>query len=56
MTRTNLDDAIYVFQSTGQYAGQYRSFVNGVGNSVLASMQGFFTRVSAPGRPPAAWR
>jgi hypothetical protein len=47
VTRTNLDDAIYVFQSSGQYSGQYRSYVNGVGNSVLASSQAFFTRVSA---------
>jgi hypothetical protein len=47
VTRTNVDDAIYVYQSTGQYVGQYRSYVNGVGNPLVASMQGFFTRVSA---------
>ncbi len=47
VTRTNLDDAIYVYQSTGPYAGAYRSYVNGVGNSLVATMQGFFARVSA---------
>jgi hypothetical protein len=47
VTRTNLDDAVYVYQSTGQYVGQYRSYVNGVGNPLVASMQGFFARVSA---------
>jgi hypothetical protein len=46
VARTNVDDAIYVFQSTGQYAGQYRSYVNGVGNPLVAAMQGFFSRVS----------
>ena len=49
VTRTNVDDAIYVYQSTGQYVGQYRSYVNGTGsgNPQLAAMQGFFVRVSA---------
>ncbi|GAA4364425.1 hypothetical protein GCM10023185_33960 [Hymenobacter saemangeumensis] len=47
VTRTNLDDAVYVYQSTGQYVGQYRSYVNGVGNPLVAAMQGFFMRVSA---------
>ncbi len=46
VTRTNLDDAIYVFRSTGPYVGQYRSYVNGVGNPLVSAMQGFFTRVS----------
>ena len=46
VTRTNVDDAIYVYQSTGQYVGQYRSYVNGVGNPLVAAMQGFFARVS----------
>jgi hypothetical protein len=54
--RTNLDAAMYVQQSTGQYAGQYRSYVNGTstnpaGRSVandalIAAGQGFFVRVS----------
>ncbi|OGX86409.1 DUF4331 family protein [Hymenobacter glacialis] len=47
VTRTNVDDAVYVYQSTGQYVGQYRSYVNGVGNPLVSSMQGFFARVSA---------
>ncbi|MBJ6110911.1 T9SS type A sorting domain-containing protein, partial [Hymenobacter sp. BT523] len=46
--RTNLDAAVYVFESTAQYAGQYRSYVNGVGgNPVIPAGQGFFARVSA---------
>ncbi len=47
VTRTNVDDAVYVYQSTGQYVGQYRSYVNGVGDPLVSAMQGFFTRVSA---------
>ncbi|RZK23287.1 MAG: DUF4331 domain-containing protein [Hymenobacter sp.] len=50
ITRTNLDDAVYVYQSTGQYVGQYRSYVNNMGGSPLvAAMQGFFMRVTTPG-------
>ncbi|QKG54242.1 FG-GAP-like repeat-containing protein [Hymenobacter sp. BRD67] len=46
--RQGLDAAIYVFGSTAQYQGQYRSYVNGIGgNPVLPSGQGFFTRVSS---------
>jgi hypothetical protein len=46
--RPNLDAAIYVYQSTGQYVGQYRSYANGVGgNPVIPVAQGFFARVSA---------
>ena len=45
--RTGLDAASYVYSSTSQYAGQYRSFVNGVGgNPILPVAQGFFVRVS----------
>jgi hypothetical protein len=46
VTRTNVDDAVYVYQSTGQYVGQYRSYVNGMGNPLVAAMQGFFSKVS----------
>ena len=49
VTRTNVDDAIYVYQSTGQYVGMYRSYVNGFGTPQLVAMQGFFTRVTTPG-------
>jgi hypothetical protein len=41
-----LDDAIYVYQSTSQYAGAYRTYVNGIGNPTLALGQGFFVRIS----------
>jgi hypothetical protein len=44
--RPGLDGAVYVSQSTGQYAGTYRSYVNGVGNPVLPMGQGFFARIS----------
>jgi hypothetical protein len=46
--RPGLDAAIYVYQSTGQYVGQYRAYANGVGgNPILPVAQGFFARVSA---------
>jgi hypothetical protein len=50
--RRNVDAATYVIQSTGQYAGGYRAYVNGVSTSasnspLLALGQGFFVRVSA---------
>jgi hypothetical protein len=44
--RAGLEDAIYVYSSTGPYAGQYRSYVNGVGNPVLPLGQAFFARVA----------
>ena len=51
--RAGLEDAIYVYSSTGPYVGQYRSYVNRVGNSVLPLGQAFFARVAA-GLPSAA--
>ncbi|MGI4870229.1 MAG: glycine-rich protein [Janthinobacterium lividum] len=50
--RQNLDAAMYVVQSTGQYAGGYRTYVNGqsttaTNNPLIASSQGFWVRVSA---------
>jgi hypothetical protein len=36
--------AAYVYSSTGQYAGQYRTYVNGVGDPIIPSGQGFFVR------------
>ncbi len=46
-----LTDAIYVFEPTSQYNGQYSSFVNGVNtgsfNGILPAMQGFFIRTTA---------
>ncbi len=44
--RTNLEAAIYVYSSTSQYVGQYRSYINGIGNSILPMGQAFFTRVA----------
>ena len=50
-----LDDALYVFQSTAAYAGQYRAFVNGLGpaSPLIGSGQGFFVRVTTAGATPA---
>ncbi|RZK23666.1 MAG: T9SS type A sorting domain-containing protein [Hymenobacter sp.] len=45
--RPGLEDAIYVYSSTGPYVGQYRSYVNRVGNPVLPLGQAFFARVAA---------
>jgi hypothetical protein len=39
----------YVFESTSQYAGQYRTYTNGIGgNPILPVGQGFFKRVATP--------
>ena len=40
---------MYVFKSSSQYAGQYRSYTNGLGGGdpLIASSQGFFVRVSS---------
>ncbi|MDO7876800.1 T9SS type A sorting domain-containing protein [Hymenobacter sp. ASUV-10] len=47
--RSGLDASMYVFESTGRYTGQYRSYVNGVGNTspLIGTAQGFFVRVSS---------
>jgi hypothetical protein len=45
--RQGLEGAIYVYHSTGPYVGNYRSYVNGIGNPVLPLGQGFFARVAA---------
>jgi hypothetical protein len=47
--RPNLDAAIYISQSTGQYTNTYRSYVNGIGGvgSIVPLGQAFFMRVSA---------
>ena len=53
VSRSGLDNAIYVFKSTGQYTGFYSGFVNGVsfngGSSIVPMGQGFFVRTSAVG-------
>jgi hypothetical protein len=48
--RPNLDNSFYTFESSSQYAGSYRAYVNGIGgDSIIAVGQGFFVRVSTPG-------
>ncbi|MBJ6143936.1 T9SS type A sorting domain-containing protein [Hymenobacter sp. BT559] len=44
--RPGLEAAVYVSQSTGQYANTYRSYVNKIGTPVLPVGQGFFVRVA----------
>jgi hypothetical protein len=50
---TGLDNALYVFKSSGEYAGSYASYVNGVGTNnggpVLPLGQGFFVRTTTVG-------
>ena len=47
--RPGMDGAMYVYQSTGQYAGTYRTYDNGVGGSPLIDAgSGYFARVTAP--------
>ncbi|GAA4368909.1 hypothetical protein GCM10023185_42080 [Hymenobacter saemangeumensis] len=49
-TSVNFDAARYVFESTSQYGGQYRAYVNGIGgNPLLAAGQGFFVRKTTTG-------
>ena len=51
--RPGLDAAMYVYESSSQYAGTYRASVNGVGGNansgsgLIATGQGFFVRVSS---------
>jgi len=45
--RPNLNAAIYVSQSIGQYANTYRTYVNGIGNPIIPLGQAFFVRVAA---------
>ncbi|GAA4371287.1 hypothetical protein GCM10023185_46610 [Hymenobacter saemangeumensis] len=50
---SNMESALYVFKSSGQYSGSYASYINGMGSNggsnVLPLGQGFFVRTSAPG-------
>ncbi|WP_073284336.1 FG-GAP-like repeat-containing protein [Hymenobacter psychrotolerans] len=45
--RVNMDAAFYTYESTAQYVGQYRSYINGVGNPLIGTAQAFFVRVSS---------
>jgi hypothetical protein len=49
--RPGMDAAMYVFQSTSQYTGIYRSFVNGIGGtaSQIEAGSGYFVRVTTTG-------
>jgi len=49
---SGMDNAAYVYKSSGTYAGNYVSVVNGVGpERFIPVAQGFFVRTSAPGTP-----
>ena len=56
VSTSGLDAAVYVFRSTGPYAGTYSSYLpsgastNG-GTNQLAAMQGFFVRTSSASTP-----
>ncbi len=44
--KVNLEGAIYVYSSTSQYGGNYRVYLNGLGNPVIPMGQAFFVRVA----------
>ena len=48
---TNVDNALYVFKSSGQYTGSYASYIRGVGanggTNVVPLGQGFFVRTTS---------
>ena len=47
----NMSGAVYVFQSSGQYAGTYRTYQNGQGGDpIIASGQAFFVRTAGVGQ------
>jgi hypothetical protein len=53
--RPGMDAAMYVYQSSSQYGGTYRSYVNGVGGAspLIDAGSGYFVRVAAAGTPGA---
>jgi hypothetical protein len=53
--RPGMDAAVYVYQSSGQYTGTFRSYVNGVGGTepLIDAGSGYFVRVTAAGTPGA---
>ncbi|MBF9142656.1 endo-1,4-beta-xylanase [Hymenobacter properus] len=58
VSTTGLDAAVYVFRSSGQYAGTYSSYVRGGastngGANLLPVAQGFFVRTSSAATPGA---
>jgi hypothetical protein len=52
-TASGLENAVHVYKASGQYAGAYASYVNGVGTNggtdVIGLGQGFFVRAGTPG-------
>jgi hypothetical protein len=47
---TGLENAVYVFKSSGRYAGSYEAYVNGIGTARFIGIgQGFFVRTASPG-------
>jgi len=54
---TNLDAAMYIYHSTGQYAGTYTTYLpnglgtggTGTGSPIIDAGAGFFVRVTTPG-------
>jgi hypothetical protein len=49
--RSLLEAAIYVYSSTSQYAGRYRTYVNGIGNPILPVGQAYFVRAASSYTP-----
>ncbi|MFD2718778.1 fibronectin type III domain-containing protein [Hymenobacter monticola] len=49
--RPGMDAAVYLFQSSGQYSGTYRSYTNGIGSGspIIPAGSGYFVRVTTPG-------
>lgn len=52
---SNVGSAMYVYESNSQYAGIFRSYVNGIGNPIIPSGQGFFARVNTPTTVPVTF-
>jgi hypothetical protein len=58
-TKTNIDNAVYYFDATDQYGGTYSTYINGISsdglaNSLIPAMQGFFVHVSDGNYPVTA--
>ncbi|MGI4740642.1 MAG: reprolysin-like metallopeptidase [Janthinobacterium lividum] len=49
--RPGVNAALYVYQSTGQYAGTYRTYLNNVGGAspLVEAGSGYFVQVTTPG-------
>jgi len=53
--RPGMRGALYVFESTGQYAGAYRAYLNNIGGAspLVEAGSGYFVQVAAAGTPGA---